>query len=280
MDASFGAIWEAIARAMPDEVAISEPGRDYTYAETEDRSARLAAVLVSAGVGPGDTVACYLYNGAAYLQAVFAAFKVGAVPVNVNYRYTQAELSALLDDAEAAALVYSGELAGNVAHAAAHVATLRLLVRAGAPGRGTAGPQAPELEDLLARSAPRAAEPRPGTDQLFMYTGGTTGLPKGVIWPQADLMRSMSGALYRRLGAAGPPQTVDQAVRIAVRARAEGRAPATLPAVPLMHATGLFNSMGALLAGGRVIVTRPGGLDPRHLWETLARTRADTLLVA
>ena len=131
MDVSFGTIWEAIAASLPDTVAISEPGRDYTFAEFDDRAARLAAALESAGVGPGDKVACYLYNGAAYLEAVFAAVKLGAVPVNANYRYTRDELTALLADADAAALVFSGDLAANVSHAAQSLPSLRLLVSVG-----------------------------------------------------------------------------------------------------------------------------------------------------
>ena len=178
----FGTIWEAIARDQPDSVAISEPGRDYTFAEFEDRAARLAAALSAAGVGPGDKVACYLYNGAAYLDTVFAAFKLGAVPVNANYRYTQHELTALLADADAAALVFSGDLAANVAHAARTLPSLRLLVRVGPTATmtaqaetappGAAAPAdsgaaadplraAPELAGLYAATAPRPAEPRP-----------------------------------------------------------------------------------------------------------------------
>ncbi|HJZ09685.1 MAG TPA: AMP-binding protein, partial [Trebonia sp.] len=131
MDVSFGTVWEAFARELPDAIAISEPGRDYSYAEFEERSARLAAAFADAGVGPGDKVACYLYNGAAYLETVFAAFKLGAVPVNVNYRYTSEELFALLADADAAAMVFSAELAGNVTDVAARLPSLRLLVRVG-----------------------------------------------------------------------------------------------------------------------------------------------------
>src|SRR5258708_8653953 len=131
IDVSFGTIWEAIARDLPDAVAISEPAGDYTFAEFDDRAARLAAALESAGVGPGDKVACYLYNGAAYLEAVFAAVKLGAVPVNANYRYTRDELTALLADADAAALVFSGDLAANVSHAARSLPSLRLIVSAG-----------------------------------------------------------------------------------------------------------------------------------------------------
>ena len=100
MDVSFGTVWEAFARELPGATAISEPGRDYSYAEFEERSARLAAALADAGVGPGDKVACYLYNGAAYLETVFAAVKIGAVPVNANYRYTQGELLSLIHISE------------------------------------------------------------------------------------------------------------------------------------------------------------------------------------
>lgn len=281
MDVAFGTIWEAVARRLPDEVAVSEPGRDFTYAEFDGRSARLAAALVAAGVGAGDKVACYLYNGAAYLETVFAALKIGAVPVNANYRYMQEELSSLLTDADAAALVFSGELAANVAHAARTVSTLRLLVRVGAePAGGPGGPDVPELNDLLGRTERRPAEPRPGTDQLFMYTGGTTGKPKGVIWRQADLLHALTVPIFRPLGHTELPATVDEAVEIAVTARTQGRAPSTMPIVPLMHATGLFNSMGALLVGGRVITTRRGGLDPRHVWETVAQQGVSMIIVA
>jgi len=282
VDVSFGTVWEAFAREMPDATALSEPGRDYSYAEFEERSARLAAALADAGVGPGDKVACYLYNGAAYLETVFAAFKLGAVPVNVNYRYTSEELFALLADADATAMVFSAELAGNVTDIAARLPSLRLLVRvgAGAAAPDVAVPDAVELGELLAAHAPRPARPRPGSDELFMYTGGTTGKPKGVIWRLSDLMHSMEVSVFQRLGVTALPGTLEEAVRVAAAARSAGRSPVMMPAVPLMHATGLFNSMGTLLAGGRVVTARPGRLDPRHVWETVAAQRVRTLVVA
>jgi acyl-CoA synthetase (AMP-forming)/AMP-acid ligase II len=283
VNVSFGTVWEAIAGKQPDAVAISEPARDYTYAEFEERSARLAAALAGAGVAAGDKVACYLYNGAAYLETVFAAFKIGAVPVNANYRYTGDELSALLADADAAALVFGGELAANVAHAARNLPGLRLLVRVGPARVGEPGepvPDAPELADLLAATGPRPPQPRPGSDQIFMYTGGTTGKPKGVIWRQADLLGSMAARVFEQLGAPEVPATLGEAVELATGARARGRAPVTLPVVPLMHATGLFNSMGVLVAGGRVVTTRGGGLDARHVWDVVATQRVRTVLVA
>jgi acyl-CoA synthetase (AMP-forming)/AMP-acid ligase II len=287
MDVSFGTIWEAIARDLPDAVAISEPGRDYTFAEFDDRAARLAAALAAAGVGPGDKVACYLYNGAPYLETVFAAFKLGAAPVNANYRYTEDELTALLADADAAALVFSGGLAANVVRPVSALSTLRLIVRAGPPAdiaqQGEDGARAvrdaPELADLYAATAPRPGRPRPGSDELFMYTGGTTGKPKGVIWRMSQLFGSMGPGLFSRLGVA-EPTTLDELVAIARSVRDAGRSPVALSAVPLMHATGLFNSMGTLTVGGRVVLTKPGGLDPRHVWEMVAAQRVRTLVVA
>ncbi|MFE7839065.1 AMP-binding protein [Streptomyces sp. NPDC057474] len=281
MDVSIGTIWEAVSRALPDAVAIVEPGREITYRQFDERASRLAAALEDAGVRAGDTVACYLYNGAAYLETVYAAFKLGAVPANANYRYTGEELSELLTDADAAAVVFSGALADRVTHAAGHVQTLKLLVRVGEPpAGGPAGPDVPELEDLLAAHAPRVPRPRPGSDRLFMYTGGTTGKPKGVIWQLSDLLHALTVPVFHPLGVRELPATLDEAVAIAVEAHHEKRAPTTMPVVPLMHATGLFNTMGALMVGGRAVMARQGGLDPEHMWHTVAEQRVDTVIVA
>lgn len=280
MDVSFGTIWEAIARDLPDAVAVSEPTRDYTFAEFSNRAGRLAAALAAAGIGPGDKVACYLYNGAPYLETVFAAFKLGAVPVNANYRYTVGELTALLADADAAALVFSGDLAANVVHAAATLPSLRLLIRVGPAPDETQLGDVPELADLYAATEPRPPAPRPSDDQLFMYTGGTTGKPKGVIWHLYQLFGSMGAGLFSHLGATTTPATLDELMAIVRSVHASGRSPVSLSAVPLMHATGLFNSIGTLTAGGRVVMTRPGRLDPRHVWELVGAQRVRTLVVA
>jgi len=277
VDVSFGTIWEAIARDQPDSVAISEPGLDYTFAEFDDRSARLAAALAAAGVGPGDKVACYLYNGAAYLETVFAAFKLGAVPVNANYRYTQDELTALLADADAAALVFSGDLAANVTHAARTLPSLRLLVRAGEPRPGT-GPDAQELEDLYAATAPRPAEPRPGADQLFMYTGGTTGKPKGVLVTHAWLYPVVSANGFVLIGEK-VPDSLDALRATTERLSARGDAIVCLPAPPLMHATGMYTSLGALLASGRVVYLTQRSYDADELARTVPAQHVDTVSI-
>ena len=279
MDVGFGTIWEAVTDRLPDIPAITEPGRTFSRAEFEERASRLASAFVAAGVGPGDTVACYLYNGSAYLETVFAAFKVGAVPINANYRYTGPELASLLADADAAVLVYSASLAANVGTVAEQVPTLKLLVRAGVGDGAPAVAGSQDLDDLLTTHDPRPREPRPGTDRLFMYTGGTTGRPKGVIWQHGDLLHSLTRATYGPLDRA-LPESLEEAVEAALDARARDLTPTTLPAVPLMHGTGLFNTIGALLIGGHVVFAPPGRFDARQVWETVAAHDVSTVIVA
>ena len=279
MDVGFGTIWEAVTDRLPDIPAIIEPGRTFTRAEFDERASRLATAFADAGVGPGDTVACYLYNGSAYLETVFAAFKLGAVPINANYRYTGPELASLLADADATVLVYSASLAANVTAVAEQVPTLKLLVRAGDDDAAPAVAGSRDLDDLLATHAPRPHEPRPGTDRLFMYTGGTTGRPKGVIWQHADLLHSMTVPTYGPLGRA-MPESLEEAVEAALDARARNLAPTTMPVVPLMHGTGLFNSIASLLVGGHIVFAPPGRLDTRQVWETVARYDVGTIIVA
>ncbi|HKT05910.1 MAG TPA: AMP-binding protein [Rugosimonospora sp.] len=278
VDMAFGTIWEGIARELPDAVALREPDGDTSYAEFDRRAARLAAALRAHGVTAGSTVACYLYNGAAYLETVFAAFKLGAVPVNVNYRYRGAELTELLLDADAAALVYAGPLADAVRHASAEVPTLRLLVAVGAaPGAG--GVPAMAYQEVQATYPPLPHEPRPGTDRLFMYTGGTTGRPKGVIWQQGDLLRTLTFATYRAMDQPAP-QSPGEAVETAVRIHGTGQPRISLPVVPLMHGTGLFNTFGTLLTAGEVVFAGGTSLDPRRVWRAVARHRVNNMLIA
>jgi acyl-CoA synthetase (AMP-forming)/AMP-acid ligase II len=280
-DMSFGTVWEGIAAAVPDAVAIRAPDAMITFAEFDARAARLAATMREHGVRPGATVATYLYNGPEYLETVFAAFKLGAVPVNVNYRYRGAELTDLLLDADAEVLVFAGELTEAVRDAAARVPTLRLLVPvglAGPPSLSGAGVVTP-YGKIQETAVPLPHEARPGTDRLFMYTGGTTGRPKGVIWELGELMHGLSYATY--VAAGQPvPGTLREAVDTALAIRAAGRGRISLPVVPLMHGTGLFNTFGTLLTAGEVVFAGGTSLKPDRVWATVARHRVTNLLIA
>lgn len=277
LDASFGAIIETVADAVPDRIAVSAPRRDYTYAEFDDRAARLATAMVQSGVTAGDKVVCYLYNSPAYLETVYAAFKIGAVPVNANYRYTGPELVSLLRDADAAVLVHSSSLADNVEGVAEQVPTMRLVI----PVEHAATSQDPgmDIEGVIATHGPHPRERRTGADLLFMYTGGTTGKPKGVIWRHRDLLYSLAVPVYGAVGR-GLPETLEDVVDAARSVAAEGALPVTMPVVPLMHATGLFNTIGALMLGGTVVLPEPSGLQPAAVWRTVVAKGVKTIIIA
>jgi acyl-CoA synthetase (AMP-forming)/AMP-acid ligase II len=279
MKVGLGTIWESIADVMADEIGVVEPGRRFTIGEHERRAARLAAGLAAMGVGPGDRVALYLPNSATYLEALFAAFKLGAIPVNVNYRYGATELIALLHNCEATALVYPLELEEYAALALASVRSLRVGVRVGGPSANSLPAQpVVDAEQLIGAYEPRARQPRPGTDRLFVYTGGTTGLPKGVVWQHQDLIHVLTVPLYGYLGLP-MPRTLEEAVAAAVSSREQGRARATMAIVPLMHATGLFFTIGTMLLGGKSVLTT-GKLDPHAVWRGVAAEQVDTLVLA
>jgi acyl-CoA synthetase (AMP-forming)/AMP-acid ligase II len=280
-DVSFGTIWEGIADALPEAVAVRSPDLTLTYAQFDQRAARLAAALREHGAGPTSTVACYLYNCPQYLETVFAAFKLGAAPVNANYRYREAELTELLADADAEVLVYSASLADAVQHAAAHVPCLRLLVQVGPAAlpavSGAAAVVSYDEVQSTVPPLPRAA--RPGTDRLLMYTGGTTGRPKGVVWELGELMHGLAFATYGALGRP-TPRTLAGAVDTAVAVYAEGQPRVSLPVVPLMHGTGLFNTFGTLLTAGEVIFTGGTSFDPDRVWQAVQTHRVTSLLIA
>jgi len=275
-DANFATLWEHVAAAVPDRIAVFDGGTEVTYAALDDAAGRLAAAWLDVGVRPGTKVGCCLFNGLAYLETVYAALKLGAVPVNVNYRYRSGELVQVLADADVEVLVFHGDLADRVEEAVRELPGLRALVQAGGgpPVDGAVG-----LDECRAQYEPVPHALRSGDDELFLYTGGTTGLPKGVIWQQKALFESLS---YQAYGVAGeePPADVEEAVATVRRIAAQERTPRTLPVAPLMHATGLFNAMGTLLLGGTVVFPPGRSFDPRTVWETVAAQRVTRMIIA
>ncbi len=217
-----------------------------TFGELAARAEGLAGTLARAGVGAGDKVAIDLLNRPEYLETFYAALLLGAVPVNVNYRYGVEETRYLLDDADAAAIVTEARFAPVVTEAVARSAAPPMVVELG-----------PAYEAAVA-GAPVADRREPsGDDLIFLYTGGTTGMPKGVMWRTDDL--------YAALWQMGRPGTEPPDPLVAVRAGK--RAATTLPACPLMHGTGLFVTLSALSGGGTVVLIDEMGLDPVRIWD-------------
>jgi fatty-acyl-CoA synthase len=271
-------LWEAVADAAPDREALVCGDRRLSYAEVDARATRLAHDLAAHGIGPGDHVAVYLYNGTEYLETMIAAFKVRAVPVNVNYRYVEDELRYLLDDSDARAVVFHREFAPKLAAIRHDLPGLtHFLVVADDSGddeqitSAVDALEASEYESALARaSAARDFGPRSPDDLYILYTGGTTGNPKGVMWRAEDVFFGALGG-----GAiGGEPITAPEQITEDLDARRR-----CLPACPFMHGTAHWFAFNTLFGGGTVVISPDRRFDPVRLWELVARERVTFLVI-
>ena len=262
---NFAEVWEAIAEAIPEAPAHVQGDNRTTWAQLTARANGVAQALLDAGGQHQDKVAQYLYNCPEYLESLFAAFKAGMVPVNTNYRYTAAELTYLWDNSDAAAVVFHGCFADTIDPIRSDVpgVTLWLWVD---DGSGPCPEWAAPYEDAAtAGTAENVRGPwgRDGDDILMLYTGGTTGMPKGVMWRQDDL--------FSILNTSGLVRHPDEPDYDAVRSAITTAGPKLLPAAPLMHGTGLYSSFGLLNVGGAVILLTDRKYDPVELLDTVQR---------
>ncbi|PUB26010.1 acyl-CoA synthetase (AMP-forming)/AMP-acid ligase II [Promicromonospora sp. AC04] len=272
--ANYATIWESVARAVPDRAAVIADGRSMTYRELDDAAARVAGTLRAEGLGAGSRVAIFMYNRVEYLVTVYAAYKIGAIPVNINFRYQGRELADLLRASRAAALVHPTSLGRHVRDAAPHV-PLPALVLAVPDDDGPTAPGRPFATALDAEPlAPRSLSP---DHQIFMFTGGTTGTPKAVVWTHGNLFDSQLFSIYGSLPVV-VPKDLDEVTRIA--ARTDLPPTVTLPLTPLMHALALFNVMNALVLGGCVIFLPSVSHDPLAAARTIHEMRVTRLIVA
>jgi 3-oxocholest-4-en-26-oate---CoA ligase len=278
MNESLATLWEHVAAAIPGQVAVRHQARAWTFAEFEARSARLAGALAESGVGRGTRVACLQYNGAEFLQTLFATLKLSAVPVNVNYRYLEDELVHLLADSEAEAIVFHSSLADRVEAVLPRLPRVRTVVQVPDEPRPLV-PGARDLDAFMAGTEPFPSSRRSGQDQMLVYTGGTTGLPKGVVWTHSALFQATAFSAYRAAGKE-PPDTLERAVQLVIELRDEGKRTVSLPVVPLMHTTGLFVTIGTLLVGGTVVFSPARSLDPAAILSLVEEVGVTQLVIA
>ncbi|MFB4312002.1 AMP-binding protein [Actinomadura sp. GTD37] len=269
---------EAIAAAVPDRECLVWRDRRVTWRELTDRTRRLANVLHGHGLGlrgaaaepwesPHDHLALYLHNGPEYLEGLVAAHKARVAPFNVNYRYVDDELAHLFGDARPAAVMYHARFADAIGRVVERLAERPLLLQV-ADGSGAPPlPGALDYEEALAQAPADPLPVRPDARDLhILYTGGTTGMPKGVLWRVGDLMLGPLG-LRRRDGA--PVTDLGEAVERAVRGGVR-----VLVGPPLMHGAGTWSSLGAWCGGGCVVFPdRVDGLDAADLMATAERER-------
>lgn len=277
MEYNLADLFESVVDVVPDREAlvyVDHPGtgaeRRLTYAELDAAANRVAHHLIDAGVRPGEHLGLHLYNGIEYLQTVLGCLKARVVPVNVNYRYVEEELVYLYRDADLVALVFDAEFTERVAAALPKTDKLRHLVRVGTPPDGA--PQlaaVPFMQAESAASPERGFEARSAHDQFIIYTGGTTGMPKGVMWRQEDLFFSGLG------GGAPTGEPVGAPEELAERVAAGGEGITFFPTPPLMHGTSTLTAFIGFNFGQRIVIHRK--FVPEEVLRTIEKEKVTSV---
>jgi 3-oxocholest-4-en-26-oate---CoA ligase len=270
---NFASIWEIVADNVGPAGALTQGDRTITWAALDRRADGVAAALLDTGVAHQDKVALYLYNCPEYLEANFACFKAGLVPVNTNYRYADDELVYLWDNADAVAVVFHASFAERVDRVRARVPRVRAWLWVDDTAEACP-PWATPYEAAAAGPPPDrvvASWGRRPDDLLMIYTGGTTGMPKGVMWRQDDIVRGVIGATSKRFRG---PADYDSLRSVLTR---EGRV--GLPACPLMHGTGWFSSLAVMATAGRVALLSGRRFDAGELLDTFERERVNVAAI-
>ena len=272
---NFADVWEVVASERADLPAIDQGDIRLTWGDVDRRADGMARTLLDAGLGHQSRVAEYLYNGPAYLETLYGAFKAGMVPVNTNYRYADDELTYLWDDADAEAVVFDHGFAATVERVRERVPGVRLWIQVGGDD---VPPWAVPYEKVVAAGGDgpvRGPWGRSGDDLLFVYTGGTTGMPKGVMWRQDDLW-----VILNRTGELRHPEEGDlAAVRATLQAPSRHPRARILPGPPLMHGTALFTVMSALTSGGSVVLPTGRSFDPVEVLDLVEAERVSQMTI-
>ena len=278
MELHYATIWESIADTIPESTAVVHGATIRTWAEYDDSAARLAAAYAAAGLGHDSKIGLYMYNGNEYLEAQYGAFKVRGVPVNVNYRYLDDELWYLLDNADAEALVFHSSLAERVGQIIGRLPKIKLLIEVDDAGPSGMN-RAVSYDAVLATNDPMERIVRSEDDIYMLYTGGTTGMPKGVMYDMAShvglFLRSGFPFLGQRV-----PRAADEVAPLVQAITEAGNRMIAIPCAPLMHGTGLWlGAFASHLTGGEVITLTSRTLDPHEVLRTAQARRATSLVI-
>ncbi|AFJ34386.1 acyl-CoA synthetase [Mycobacterium sp. MOTT36Y] len=282
------AVAKAVAAAIPDRELIIHGDRRYTYAQVIDRSNRLAAYLHSQGLGchterdalaghevGQDLLGLYAYNGNEFVEALLGSFQARVAPFNVNFRYVKSELQYLLADSGATALLYHAAFAPRVAEILPDLPQLRVLIQIADASGNDLLDGAIDYEAALASVSPEPPPVQHSADDLYvLYTGGTTGMPKGVLWRQHDIFMTSFGG--RNLMTGEPSQSIDEIVERA--AAGPGAKLMILP--PLIHGAAQWSVMTAITTGQSVVFpTVVDHLDADDVVRTIEREKVAVVTV-
>ena len=271
---NYAEIWETVARQIPDAPAQAHGSLRHTWREFDERANGVAHTLLASGAQEQDKVAQYLYNCPAYMESMFAAWKAGLVPVNTNYRYADDELVYLWDNADAVAVVFHGIFTDNIERISDRVPRIKTWLWVD-DGSGPCPSWAMPYEDAAAAHPAKVEAPwgRDGDHLYMLYTGGTTGMPKGVMWRQDDHIRNVIA-----LGT-NPRYGEDPVDYSVTEELVTGPGIVSVPACPLMHGTGCMTQLIALSGGGCVVTLEGRHLDIEELFDTIEAHKANTTAI-
>ena len=264
-------LFERVVDTAPDRLALVAGDRRLTYAQLDERANRVGHALLDGGARAGQHVGIHAHNRAEWVEAMLGCFKARLVPVNVNYRYVVEELRYLFDNADLVALLFESQFSSRIAPVLPDLTQLHQLIRI---EDGTEGEE-PELassdyEATLAAASPeRNFGHRSPDDRYILYTGGTTGMPKGVIWRQEDIFfAAMGGGNYGGPGIERP-ELIAQSV---------SATPAvTLALAPLMHGNAQWTMFNTIFGGGTVVLSTDRRFDPDAIWKLIDAEKINTV---
>jgi acyl-CoA synthetase (AMP-forming)/AMP-acid ligase II len=265
-------LFEQVAAKVPSSEALVTSARRLTYAELEGRATRLANALRELGISREDKVGLHLQNGSEYLEGMLAAFKLSAVPVNINYRYVERELEHLYNLTELAVVIVHRQYAPLVAAIRSRIQTLRHVIVVDDASSAQPGDDTFQYEQLLSGAKAEADFPGRTSDDLYIAcTGGTTGMPKGVVWRQEDIFFATMGG--------GDPTTLEGPIaspeQLSDRVLDPGICGLITP--PLMHVSAHWGAFQMLLGGGKVVLPPAGSFDAKAVWGLIESEQANVV---
>jgi acyl-CoA synthetase (AMP-forming)/AMP-acid ligase II len=269
---NYATIFEICADNVPEAPALIHGDRRISWGEFDRRADGVARTLLDAGAQQQDKVAQYLYNGPEYLESMYACFKAGLVPVNTNYRYAEDELVYLWDNADAVAVVFHGVFADTIERIRSRVPGVRTWLWVD-DGEGPCPSWATPYEDAAKAETERVFAPwgRGDDDILMLYTGGTTGMPKGVMWRQDSLIRAVVGATN--------PFFRGEVDYEALAATINAPGIKSLPACPLMHGTGQYTSLLTLCSAGCIVTLTERHFEVTELLDVTDREKVNMWVI-
>lgn len=273
MEWNYGDMLDALQPLLPaDEPAFIHGERIITQGQTRQRSNNMARNLLASGAKTGDKVAFYMRNRPEYMEMLAACFKARLTHVNVNYRYKPDEVHYIFDNSDATTVVYGSEFRDTIEALKSRLPKVINFVEIS--DNDDKADFAITYESLATKGSGEPLEiPRSAEDMLFIYTGGTTGMPKGVMWEHGSILE-ISRIVMARLGPV--PETASGLIEAFATNPAR---PRSLPACPQMHGTGLLSSLNTMLAGGSIVTLTQVNFDSQELWETIAKHKVSSTAI-